>query len=112
MTKQTKQREALLPKEDLSKLPAFKQRFYKRFGYGFNFEPITSSVRLLEFIQEELAQAQQEAVERERERLNKLADKMWLSAPWSPEWSAENYKVEGYRRAMRDFQEALKKEQE
>ena len=46
---------------------------------------------------------------REQELIDK-ADKLWLSPPWSPEWNDEVYKVEGYRRAIKDIKNLIKKE--
>lgn len=61
----------ILPKTDMSKLPDFKQRFYKKFGCGINFAPITNSVRLLEFIENELQKAEQRGYERGK-KLNEV----------------------------------------
>lgn len=48
-----------------------------------------------------------EILKDDRKKLLKITNDLWLNPPWSPEWSAENYKIEGYRKAIRDIQEVL-----
>ena len=40
--------------------------------------------------------------------IREKADKLWLSPPWSPEWNDEVYKIEGYRRAVKDIINIIK----
>lgn len=50
----------------------------------------------------------QDLLDRKAREIEKMADVKWLSPPWSPEWSAENYKVEGYRVGVKEIKtEAL-----
>lgn len=40
----------------------------------------------------------------------KKIDKMWMNPPWSAEWDAECYKIDGYRRAIKDVIQSLNEE--
>lgn len=51
----------------------------------------------------------QDLLDKKAREIEKMADVKWLSPPWSPEWSAENYKVEGYRVGVKEIKtEALR----
>lgn len=51
------------------------------------------------------------AVDKREQELVDKADELWLLPPWSPEWNDEfNKKVTGYRMAIKDIINLIKKE--